>query len=415
MINSSYYRPRIFPIKGTGDDAEIDRVQAIDPTVGLNREKVEEVGRDGVVGYLKKSPTVGYRLTQYEYGNIEFWQKLVNNESIGGIADGTGITLNDFKTPYFDLCAYLTDDDGTFKGTIYYPALRTSGFSISIGDPQAVIERSFDFVGESAKILQGDNKYLIYQKHVAGTASDDEITLDATAKENPNVAGTYMLRVTHYDVSLGTTVELEVGASGYTENVNTVTITKTIEATDVIKLWYTATLLPTGYNMFTDNDTDVAGLLGDSVSIYLYIPATGKPAAGDYIYRLQSVTLDVTFSREDIREVGNKNIVQRGVTDSTVSITLGRILENFTIEEILSGQAPDYGILDVENLTDSAALIIKIYDDNDKGSFKYGFKATGLSPMDIGTPAGINEHVKKDATLEGEDLTISANSSVIGI
>lgn len=415
MINSSYYRPRIFPIKGTGDDAEIDRAQNIDPTVGLNREKVEEVGRDGVVGYLKKSPTIGYRLTQYEYGNIEFWQKLVNNESIGGVSDDDGITLNDFKSPYFDLCAYLTEDDGTFKGTIYYPSLRTSGFSLSIGDPQAVIERSFDFVGESAQILQGDNKYLVYQKHTAGSASDDEITLDATAIENPNVAGTYMLRVTHYDASLGTTVELEIGASGYTETSGVVTITKTIDTSDVIKLWYTATTLPTGYNMFTNNDTDVAALIGDSVDIYLYIPSSAHPAAGDYIYRLQSVTLDVTFDREDLGEIGNKKVVQRGVRNSTVSVTLGRILENFTVEEILAGQSADYGIIDVENLTDSAALIIKIYDDNDKGTFKYGFKATGLSAMDLGTPAGVNEHVKKDATLEGEDLTISANSSVIGI
>ena len=130
---------------------------------------------------------------------------------------------------------------------------------------------------------------------------------------------------------------------------------------------------------------------------------------------MQSVTLDVTFDRQDLREIGNKNVVQRGVNNSTVSVTLGRMLEQFTVEEVLRGVASGYGVIDVEKLTDSAALIIKIYDDNDKTNFKYGFKATGLSAMELREGAAVNEYVSKDATLEGEDLTISANSSVIGI
>ena len=412
MINASYLRPRIFPIKGTGDDSEIDRAQSIDPSVGLNREKLEEIGRVGVVGYLKKSPTIGYRLTQYEYGDIEFFQKLVNNESIGGVADSTGIVLNDFKSSYFDIAAYLNDDDNTFKGTIYYPSLRTSGFSLSIGDPQAIIERSFDFVGESAKILQGDNKYLIYQKHTAGTATDDEITLDKTAVVNPDVALQYMLRVVRI-TDAGVVTELSKADDDYTEDATTVTIAS-ITSGDTIKLWYTSTSAPD--NIFTNND-DITGIIGDSASIYLYIPKTGRPSSSDYIYRLQSVTLGVTFDREDLREVGNKNVTQRGVKNSTVNVTLGRILENFTVEEVLRGVDADYGIIDVEKLTDSATLIVNIFGDNDKDAadFKYGFVATGLSAMDLAGGVAVNEYVKKDTTMEGEDLTISANPTVIGI
>ena len=412
MINASYLRPRIFPVKGIGDDAEIDRAQSIDPNTALNREKIEEIGRPGVVGYIKKSPTVGYRLTQYEYGNIEFYQKLVCNEDIGGVADVAGITLDSFTTPYFDISAYLTDDDGTFTGTIYYPSLRTSGFSISIGDPQAIVERSFDFVGESAKILQGDNKYLIYQKEsIAGDDTDYDITLDKTAVENPDVSGAFMLRVVRI-ASSGTVTELSKSDGDYTETVAVVTISS-VSTGDSIKLWYTSSSAPD--TIFNPNDSDKAAIIGDSVDIYLYIPATGKPTSSDYIYRLQSVTLDVTFDREDLMEIGNKNIVQRGVKNSTVSVTLGRILENFTIEEVLRGKVPGYGIIDVEKLTDEATLIVKIYDDNDKTNFKYGFKAVGLSPMELAGGVGVSEYVKKDTTLEGEDITISANPSVIGI
>lgn len=411
MLNSSYLRPRIFPIKGTGDDAEIDRAQGIDPSIALNREKNEEIGRDGIVDYTKKSPTIGYNLTQNEYGNVEFWQKIVCNESIGGVADVAGITLNSFKSAYFDICAYLTDDDASFTGTAYYPSLRTSGFGLSIGDPQAKAERSFNFVGEKALILQGANQYLIYQKHTAGSGGDDEITLDKTAAVNPDVALQYMLRVVRITAA-GVTSELSKSDGDYTEDATTVTIAS-ITTADTIKLFYTSASAPD--TIFTDNDSDVGSILGDSVDVFLYIPASAHPAAGDMVYRLQSVAIDVSFDREDLRQLGDKNVVQRGIKNSTVSVTLGRILENFTIEEILRGVSADYGIIDVSKLTDTAALIVKVYDDNDKTSFKYGLKATGLSAMTLGGAAAVNEYVSKDTSLEGEDLTISANPTVIGI
>lgn len=417
MIHSSYYKPRIFPIQGDVDYAEIDRAQAIDPTVSLNREKVEEIGRDGVVGYLKKSPTVAYRLTQLEYGNIEFWQKLVNTTTLG--ANGqTEITMSDFKTPNFDICAYLTDDENGFKGTILYPALRCSGFSLNIGDPQDMVERSFDFVGESAIIWQGDNKYYLSQKHTAGSAIDNVITFEVTAKVDPDTAVKFAQRVTKVDVVTGVTTELSKANGDYTEDEDAVTILASLVDTgDVFKVWYTSNTTPSGFSQFELNDSDVEGILGDSVSIYLYIPASGKPSSSDYIYRLQSVSLEVSFDREDIRELGNKDVVARGIRNSTVTVTLGRILEQFTVEEVLRGEVADYGKIDVEQFSDQIALIIKVFDNNtkDNASFKYGFKATGLTPTELRGGAGINEYVKEDNTLEGESLIISADSSILGV
>ena len=66
MIHSSKYQPKIYPVNGDGAPVEIDRAQSIDPTVSLNREKIEEIGNSDIVGFVKKSPSVGYRLTQLE-------------------------------------------------------------------------------------------------------------------------------------------------------------------------------------------------------------------------------------------------------------------------------------------------------------------------------------------------------------
>jgi len=412
-IHASDYKPRMFPITGLASPSEIDRAQSIDPSISLNREKVEEIGRDGVVGYLKKSPTVTYALTQLENGSIEFYQQLVNTTVKGNIGEDE-ITLNDFKTPYFDICAYLTDDDDTFKGTVCYPNLRTSGFSLTISEPQAIIERSFDLVGESAVIWQGDNKYVIYVEHVAGSGADDEIDLSTRVPaEDPTEAGKYMTRVVKVS-SLGVTTVLEEADYTYTSGTTTLEI-GTIATGDTIKVWYTSATAPDV--QFVDNDVDPAGILGDSASIYLYVPGTGKPSSTDYVYRLQSVTMDVSFDREDLREIGNKDVVSRGITNSTVSVTLGRIISTFTVEEVLAGVAEGFGKIDVANLSDAITLIAKVFGDNTKDSsvFKYGFKASGLSPMDISNGAGVNAYVEAENTLEGENLIISADTSKLGI
>jgi len=407
MLHASYYRPRIFPYNGDVADAEIDRAQGIDPDITRNIEKVEEIGRDGKVGDIKKASTITYRLTQLEYGSMEIWRKITNKADSVETLD-----LNDFKTPAFDICAYLTDDDGTFTGTIWYPKLRTSGFSLSIGDPDARIERGFDLVGEKARILQGANQYLIYHRHECASGADNDIDLSAKAPAvDPNVADKYMFRVLR--VKDDTTTELvETTDWTYTDGTKILNIIS-VTTGDVIKVYYTSATAPD--TIFTENDSDPAGLLADSVSVYLYIPATGKPSSADYLYRIQSATLDVSLDREDVKEVGNKEVVKRGVRDKTVTVTLGRILEKFTVEEVLAGKAADWGIIDVDDLSDQVTLIVKVYEDNTKATFKYGFKATGLSPTGLRGGAAVNEYVKPEATLEGEDLTITTSEGELGV
>ena len=405
LIHASRSKPRIFPGKGDVAPAEIDRAQSIDPSTSLNREKVEEIGREAVVGYIKKNPSTTYGLTQLEYGNMEFFKKLTNQATTVKT-----ITLSSFKTAYFDLAAYLTDDDDTFKATVWYPELRVAGFSLEIGEPQAIVERSFDLVGENAVIWQGDNKYIHFQREEIESGDTGEITLTATATLDPNDS-VYMIKIRRVR---GTTTTDLVKDTDFTEDdADTVSITTPVVG-DVYKLYYTSSTAPADADMWTANDSDAVAILADSVSIYLYIPASGKPSSSDCIYRLQTASLNVSFERGDIRELGNKNIVARGITDKTVSVSLGRILEAATIEEVLAGQVADYGKLDVEQFTDEAVLLIKVYSDNTKTTFQYGFKATGLSPTDLSGGTGVNAYVGRDVTIEGEDLTISETEATIG-
>jgi len=409
LVQASYYRPRIFPIKNDVTDAEIDRAQSIDPSATLNAEIIEEIGTVGSVGSVKGSSEVSYGLTQYEYGNIEFWQKLVNTATLGAVGQ-TAITQDDFKTPYSNICAYMTDDDGTFLGTVLYPELRTSGFSLSISDPQAIVERSFDLVGESAIILQNTNKYYIYERYACGSGGDNEVDLSTRAPiVDPDNAGVYMFKV--YRVRGAATTELTLTTDYTYSNITKILTIVSVQAGDVIKAYYSSATAPA--TMFTTNTVDVAAIRGDSVDIYLYVPASGKPSSADYAYRLQSVSLDVSFDRLDLREIGNDEVVARGVTNTTVTATLGRLLETFTIEEVLRGQTAGYGKIDISQFSDEIALIIKIYSDNTKTSFKYGFMATGMTTTDIGGGVNVAEYVNREGTIEGKSFSITADSTLL--
>lgn len=422
MVESSYYRPKIFPYKGNVSPAEIDRAQSIDPGIAANREKIEEIGRDGVVGYTKDVPTIDYRLTQLEYGDIEFFQKIVNTSTLG--ADGeTGIVLNDFKTPAFDIAGYLTDDDSNFKGTKFYPKMRISGFSWNIGDPDAVIERTFDFVGENPITFQGNNQYVIQLLDATPSGAGHTIVIGAGDWTNypdpvldpdtPNGDNSdYFIRIVR--TRSGVNYEL-VYTTDYTYDAGTTTITIPNSANgDVYKVYYTAATYISGSEPFSLNDSSDDATLAHSASIYLYVPASGKPSSSDYIYRLQSVNVEVTLDREDYKEIGNKEVVLRGVRDKTVRVTLGEILNGFTVEEVLAGKAANYGKLDVAEFGSSATLIVKFFSDSTKQTLRYGFKADNLSLTDLADPAAINAYVRKDTTLEGEDLTITADNTLLG-
>ena len=402
MIHTSYWRPRVYPYNGDIAPAQIDRLQDLSASVTLNREKIREIGRDGTVSWRKRIPATRLSLRQFEYGDIEFWQKLANVAP-----SATSVVLNDFKTSMIDICGYCTDDDTTFAGTVWYPKLRTSGWGISIGDPQATIERSFELVGEDENVLQGNNQYFMYKRYVASGTGTQAFTVVPNPTIDPDGSGAsaYFFRVLR--VRAGVTTELV-----YTTNYTYVPATYVLsvancDTNDVIKVYYSSDDYLSGATTFTNNDTDAGGLTADSASIYLYV------AADNYVYRLQSVAVDVSFDRTDNYEIGDDEVIARGVREKTVRVTLGRILESYTIEEVLRGKVADYGKINTRKYGDTNTLRIKLYGNSDKTSFNIGYKFAGLSPVSFDNGVPLNDYGTRNAVLEGEDATISNVVSTI--
>ena len=400
MIHSSFYKPRIYPVGGTGASAEIDRLQDLSGSTNLSRTKINEIGRDGTVGWKKGIPQVSLTAKQLEYGSIEFWNKLTNTTA-------ATITLNDFKTSTFDLAGYKTDDNGTFLGTVWYPKQRVSGFGINVGDPDALIERSFSFVGEDEIVFTDSNKYLIYLESTAsGTGHQFVIGSGGFASypdpvDDPDSSGSsQILRVVR--VRSGTATELVSGTDYIWDgSTNLMTFPSGTLASDLFKVTYSASTYISGGDPFTNNDTDVAGISADSCSIYL--------ETSNYMYRVQSLAIDVSFDRQDVKEVGNSEVVSRGIREKTVKITLGRILETYETERLLRGASSStYGKYDVRNFQDNLKLTVKIYSDKDKGTFLIGYSFTNLAPASTDTGIPTKDYVTRSIVLEGESATITS-------
>lgn len=400
MIHSSSFKPRVYPIYADTGSSEIDRLQELTATTTLNRSKIEEIGRSGIVDWRKSTPSVNVSLRQLEYGNMEFYRRLANK----GDTVNT-IELTDFRTSAVDIAGYKTDDSGTFLGTVYYPNLRLAGMGLSIGDPQALIERSFSLIGEDENILLYGNKYLIHKRSTIAAGTNSTVTLsDPAPIANPDDSGGWLFKVVRMRSGVGTL--LIHGQDWSYDGAGALMINGLSIAGDVILSWYSAGSDITGNNTFVLNDADVAGITAESCSIYLQ--------TSQYLYRLQSVGIDTTFDRNDVREIGSKEVVMRGIRDYTNRITLGRILEAYTIEEVLRGKTGlNYGIIDVRNFTSNMNLIVKIYKDNNKTQFKIGYKFLNLAPTGVDAGAPLNDYITRGVTLECQDAFITNTEGVL--
>jgi hypothetical protein len=394
MIHAKMCKPRAFPWNSTRDPEQIDRLQNITGNQTLNREKVYEIGRVGRLGFKKATPSFAYSATQFEYGSMAFWYDLANMTT-PGVAP-YAIDLDDLVETQTDIAAFLTDDNTNFRGTIWFPGLRVNGFSINIADPDATIERSFDLVGEDYKML--DAKYLSFEKATVAAPGDKTVVLDPVAIEY--AAGDYIFRVLR--VRSGVVSELEEGTGTnqweYTFGIATVTVHDCLVG-DVVKIYYPSA---TAYDTtWTDNDSDPDLLLAEYAEIRV------KAGTAEKIYRLQSVGIDVAFDRADYKEIGNSEIVQRGVNNKTVTVALDRFAENFALEDILASDTT-YPYIDPNDFAENIQIQIKIYSEKAHTNFKIGYLITGLSPTTIGTTQDVEAYQKRTVSLESDNLIISS-------
>jgi hypothetical protein len=404
MIKGNATDPRIFPWASARVPAQINRLTEMGGDVTLNQEKLYELGRTLKLGIHKLTPDCPVTLTQNEYGSMDFWRDLANMEDPGS-GEAEDVTLEDLKSTIFDISAYMTDEAGTFKGTAYFPKQRLSGFSINIADPDAMVVRSFDLAGEQCRLIK--DSYLAFETQTASGAIET-VTLSPVPIEY--ASGKYIYRVIR-DRAGEVSELIEDSSAPYAADTWHKTgndiIVQTCEVGDIIKIFYPSATAYT--TLWINNDSDSDALYADQCTIYLKVGA----GSAEQVYKIQSVTIDAVLDRADYREIGNSEVIQTGVNSKTVTVTLGRILDGFTLEDILADVGA-YKDINVEDFPDTITLLVKIYTDNTKSIFKCGYKITSLSPTALTPLTAAPETMNSaDNTLESDNFLVSPLESDI--
>ena len=399
MINAKFYKPRVFPWASTRAPEQINRAQDIGGDWTANREKVNEIGRELAVGYIRKTPALAWTMTQDEYGSMAFWRSLGNKaEPVSGA--NHYLTLDDFKMNVTEMAAFVTDDSNVFEGTMWFPKLRVNGFSINISAPDAILQRKFDLVGEDFLMLP--EKYFSYATGTAtnsGSASFD-VTLSPIAIQW--ALNKYIFRVLRLRSGVVTEIIEDETLTlndtySYSNSTHKVTV-KDCTNGDVIKVFYPSDTIYT--TVWTDDDADPVALTAEMCEISM------KVGTSDRIYRLQSVGIDTKFTRTDYREIGNSEMVQFGVKDTVVTISLDRYLENFSLEKILAGD-PSYPFINPRDFVENIQLQVKVFEEKEHINFKQGYLITKITPTNLGNAQAQQDYGKMTTKLESDNLLIS--------
>jgi hypothetical protein len=390
MIHSKFCRPRIFSWASARAPEQIDRVQNFAVDYSANREKQYELGTEPIIGFKQNRPSATYTMRQFEFGNMDLWYDLSNKEN--PVSNGqVHITLDDIKIKRTDVAMFMTDDSGNFTGTTYVPKLRLGSFSINIADTQAIVERNFNFVGEH-DIFLPDN-YLAYATATSGVIGTVSIVLSPIAIEY--ALGEYILKVLRDRA--GQVTELLPAEYTYTVGTATVAVLNCVVG-DIIKVFYESA---TPYDtIWTQNVVDEPFLEAKSCEILM------KVGTSQQIHLLQSVGIDGTFERTDYGEIDTDEIIQTGVKSQTVTVSLDRYAEGWSLEKILASDTL-YPYFNPDDFQDNIQLMVKIYSDKSHTTFKIGYLIKNLAPMNLGQTQAVQDYQKRTNKLEADNLLIS--------
>jgi len=105
-------------------------------------------------------------------------------------------------------------------------------------------------------------------------------------------------------------------------------------------------------------------------------------------------------------------VVQRGIKAKTVTVSLDRFNEGFSMETMLADNTA-YPYIDPREFSDDIQVMLKVFSDSTHTTFKMGYLLEDLSPTSLKTAQAIEDYNKLTDTLEGSAMKISDDESEI--
>lgn len=407
--HSSGFKPISVPERAAVDRDNWDRVQNFSVAVNQPQEFLYELGRLDKMATDKDKLEASVSITQYEYGTMDSFLQIAG---LSALPSG-GLELNDFDDARTDFISPgKTEYGGTLEQTLWVERLSLDSLSIGINADER-IERSFELSGNYCKIAREGNKYVIFVSDTAASGVSGNYVIDVSDPapvEDPNNAGSYILKV--YRIRSGVATELEL-TDDYTYNNGTkeITIISGLAA-DNYRIWYTAVSYGSAGDPQVLNDADDYFLPADNVTVTI---DDGTHSAVE-LDKLTSLTIDATLNRVGEGAIGTSENLFNDVERYDVSISLGGYVKNYPIQEALMLQAgQSWGIIDY-TLMDEVAIVVKVYEESAKSTFLIGYKVTACGLSDD-SPADYtaNEFGDSSVTLSSDNLTISTTEGDLAV
>lgn len=393
------------------DEYVITRLQTGNWDQDVNDEDIEEIGNSGIVETII-DPNIDSTVTlnMNDWGSVDALAQMLGTEATNPYIPGTEndyvLSSDDLKAQNVDIVVRVADHDtGNLDRTVWIPnaKLETVAWSYSI-DGNAT--ENYTFKGNTDRHFIGDNKEGFVG--IGTQSGSNTFTVNAFNDATPRYVGKY--------VSVNGKIYSFTGCTWadvnqYNEiNVSGSSTIPALASGDRIRLFFVADSSSTTY---TELDSSGIGAIKGS---YVEIELTEDSQVSngqDHVYttKLQSVDVTSTVTRDDIKELGNFEVVDRPFNKHEVVVEATALeddLENWAyMLGVTSSQwaARDTTGLDIK-LQDSIGvdqkLEVRVYDDYNKGTLLKTLSVTGLtltkSPfgLDVGGMGQLQMSFKAD-------------------
>lgn len=377
---------------------QLHRVQSLAPAFTRPNEPLYELGREDEMTRVFETPEITTTLTAFEYGTIRPWALFASKDP----ASAQTIDLFDMENSPFDLFVLKKNPSNNLYETLYLPKCYANSFSLGIADKDARLIQTWGLANDDKMTFAYNNKHILVDEHTitAGEAAASQYNLGGIPTLNPDTSK-YSIYAVKISGSVQTTL---VEGTDFTVSGNTVS--GTMAEGDTWVIHYTSS---SGSDFDALDDLNPYFIKADQCDFLLVDVANPKLA----IARLQSATINVSINRTTYGELGNKEIVSRPITVNNVSIELGKLATDVTLDEVLRGKqaADQYGVIDIRKYIDTLEFWIKVYTDNSKGTFLCKYIVRNIKPTAGNTTINVNDLATSARTLEASYLAFSTQEA----
>lgn len=451
---------------------KIKRVQSGDFSGSFDTEKVQEMGNAADVANITTDRNYDFSVSTLHYGNIELMLWLARKEIS---ADNTGVIgISDIRDSISDFLFYTSNKDRDLVSAYNIRDAKIDSVTMNFSvDGNATLDFAFTsqkykgYTGSKAAIgstrgeyattitftvddLYGDAQTV--SDEAVGTSDGDET--DFQLDLYPIDSGSYSILIdsTLQVEDTDYTIDLSTGEIEFTTAPaigEAITANYDFSGNTGEALYIDGALVDSGNWEMSGSTVTLSGdveITEDSRIVYYYIPTTavfpklitdtsetpvvrrgqveilfykGSETDSDYVLRVQSVDVNMSFDRNGANQLGEKDAYDFPSAEKTVEISMELNASDLEILAKATDQKSEYDAetltsIDFVDLLQNMTLEINLYNDEEThtaGTLLQNIKCENLNLIDPSFSIGIGDIGTESYSFNGSEIDIESTGN----